>query len=92
MKPSQLRAAGRRLFGEKWKSPLARTLGYGYVALHRMASEQTVINRTFELALAGAEAIKSGFRPSWWTDQDAKAFEDNPTVKKPTRQIAIKVE
>lgn len=94
MKSSQLRAAARRLFGDGWKSPLARVMGYGYVAIYRMELKDQ-ITRVFELALVGVEAIRAGFRPSWWSDADVQRFNDSAADPKPKpkakRRVAIQV-
>lgn len=68
MTPKQLERIGKRLFGANWKSALGRAIGRGYVAIHRMAEGDTSIGPTTETAIAGVEAMRGGFVPSWATD------------------------
>lgn len=63
--PQHLKGAGKRLFGPKWKAPLARALGYSYAQLWRLLSGKAAITITLEQAMTGIEARKGGFVPSW---------------------------
>lgn len=50
MTPATLEKIGRSLFGERWKSPLARSLGMGYRAILRYYAGDTAIPRAVSLA------------------------------------------
>lgn len=47
---------GRKIFGKRWKAPLARALGLGPVTVWRYASGQSPIPLAVELALAHLSA------------------------------------
>lgn len=55
MTPKELEEAGKRLYGDKWKSPMARAVGVERTTVARWAKDDGVVPAYVELAI---EALK----------------------------------
>lgn len=53
MTPSELKTAGERLYGPKWRQPLAARLGVNIATLRRWTSGKKPIRATAALAVEG---------------------------------------
>ncbi len=47
----ELAAIGENLFGERWKSPLAREIGYSYQQIRQYAQDKVKVPRCVALAV-----------------------------------------
>ena len=74
MTPKQLETIARRIWGEQWKSPLARALGMTYVAVNNyMIGPPPEIPRTVELAALWLELHPDDAIDLGLTDRQAEA-------------------
>ncbi len=56
MTPKQLERIGRRVWGGRWKSPLARAIGMSYIQINAYMNRRFDIPRTVELAVKYLDA------------------------------------
>ncbi len=73
MTPKQLERIGRRVWGGRWKSPLARALGMTYAHVNRYSTGEFEIPRVVELAALWLEANPEGAEELGLTDRQAEA-------------------
>ena len=73
MTPKQLERIAKRIWGGRWKSPLARALGMTYVAINNyMIGPPPEIPRTVELAALWLELDPDDARRLGMTDRQAE--------------------
>ncbi len=74
MTPKQLERIGKRIWGGRWKSPLARSLGMTYVAINNyFKGPPPEIPRTVELAALWLDEHQDQARDLGLTDRQAEA-------------------
>jgi hypothetical protein len=73
MTPKQLERIGRRIWEDRWKSPLARALGMTYAHVQRYMTGEFEIPRVVELAVLWLEEHRDQARELGLTDRQAEA-------------------